>query len=156
MLARCFLVVMLATALLAPTVQGQVEERETSETLKISWIPECESGMFPVPMNFAGMEVKEAQAVLDDSAGGLQIAIADPGCDSLREPTMSEQGAIIKGPASPCGNPGTCISSGGLVGVILEPTELSMMLKVILVAGITALIVSLGRALVVMKASRTR
>ena len=103
-------------------------------------------------MNFAGMEVKQAQAVLDHSEGGLHIVIADPGCDSLREPTASEQTAIINGPASPCGNPGTCITAGGLVGVVLEPAAFSV-LTVVLVAAATALIVSFATALV-LKTSR--
>ena len=139
------MVMALAAVLLASTAHGQGEEGV--EIVKLIRTPECEAGHYPVPMNFAGMKVHRAQAVLDHSAGGLRIAIADTGCDSLREPTTAEQTAIIMGPASPCGNPGTCITAGGLVGVVLEPVPIPMIM-IVLIATVTAIVVSLVTVLV--------
>ena len=153
MLARCSLVLILATAVFAPPALSQVTEEGTAEVLKAAWIPECAPGKFPVPMNFAGMEVRRAQAVLDHNGGGLQIAIAVGGCDSLKEPSESEQRAIIMGPASPCGDPGTCIPQGGLVGVVLQPPGELPIIKLILIAALTALIVAIGVGLVLRRAS---
>jgi hypothetical protein len=157
MLAKIALLSVLAIAIPTLAGFGQQTDPSTAELLTSPGDPGCADGEYPVPRNYAGYSVQAAQDDLNLLPGNLKIAIANNGsCDSLREPEPGELAEIIVGPASPCGNPGMCITAGGLVGVVLSaPTE-TPIIRVILVAAVTALVVSLATVLVLRSGSSAR